>query len=69
MTQALHIERVFDAPRELVWKAFTDPDETLMLPSRIESVVIVRNSGSPRLRITQSFSDYRRFVTESRLVR
>lgn len=23
----LHIERVFDAPRELVWKAFTDPDE------------------------------------------
>ncbi len=48
---------------------FTDPDETLMLPSRIESVVIVRNSGSPRLRITQSFSGYRRFVTESRLVR
>ncbi len=23
----LHIERVFDAPRELVWKAFTEPDE------------------------------------------
>jgi uncharacterized protein YndB with AHSA1/START domain len=23
----LHIERVFDAPRELVWRAFTDPDE------------------------------------------
>jgi len=23
----LHIERVFDAPRELVWKAFTDPDQ------------------------------------------
>ena len=27
MSQMLHIERVFDAPRELVWKAFTDPDE------------------------------------------
>lgn len=27
MTHALHIERVFDAPRELVWKAFTDPGE------------------------------------------
>ena len=27
MTQELHIERVFEAPRELVWKAFTDPDE------------------------------------------
>ena len=49
--------------------AFVDPDETLMLPSRIESLVIVRNSGSPRLRITQSFSGYRRFVTESRILR
>ena len=49
--------------------AFTDPDETLMLPARIESLVIVRNSGSPRLRITQSFSRYRRFVTGSRIVR
>jgi hypothetical protein len=48
---------------------FVDPDETLMLPARIESVVVVRNSGSPRLRITQTFSDYRRFVTASRIVR
>lgn len=23
----LHLEREFDAPRHLVWKAFTDPDE------------------------------------------
>jgi hypothetical protein len=49
--------------------AFVDPDETLMLPARIESLVIVRNSGSPRLRITQSFSRYRRFVTASRILR
>jgi hypothetical protein len=48
---------------------FADPDETLMLPARIESLVIVRNSGSPRLRITQSFSGYRRFVTASRILR
>jgi hypothetical protein len=48
---------------------FADPDETLMLPARIDSLTIVRNSGSPRLRITQSFSDYRRFVTASRIVR
>ena len=27
MATELHIERVFDAPRELVWEAFTDPDE------------------------------------------
>ena len=49
--------------------AFSDPDEMLMLPARIETLVVVRNSGSPRLRITQSFSDYRRFVTASRIVR
>jgi hypothetical protein len=48
---------------------FVDPDETLMLPERVESVVVIRNSGSPRLRITQSFSNYRRFVTASRIVR
>lgn len=48
---------------------FADPDETLMLPSRIESLVVVRNSGSPRLRITQAFSEYRRFVTASRILR
>lgn len=48
---------------------FTDPDETLLLPATIESLVVIRNSGSPRLRITQAFSEYRRFVTSSRLVR
>jgi hypothetical protein len=48
---------------------FSDPDETLMLPARIDNLVIVRNSGSPRLRITQLFSGYRRFVTDSRIVR
>ena len=49
--------------------AFVDPDETLMLPAQIDSVVVVRNSGSPRLRITQTFSGYRRFVTASRILR
>jgi uncharacterized protein YndB with AHSA1/START domain len=27
VSQQLIIERVFEAPRELVWRAFTDPDE------------------------------------------
>ena len=27
MSKYLEIERVFDAPRDLVWKAFTDPDQ------------------------------------------
>ena len=48
---------------------FRDPDETVMMPSRIEGIAIIRNSGVPRLRITQSFTNYRRFVTESRIVR
>lgn len=48
---------------------FTDPDETLMLPSTVETVVIVRNSGSPRLRITQEYTNYRRFVTAGRILR
>jgi hypothetical protein len=47
---------------------FTDPNETLLLPSSIETVTIVRNSGSPRTRIVQTFGNYRRFVTGSRIV-
>jgi hypothetical protein len=46
-----------------------NPDETLMLPARIESMTVVRNSGIPRLRITQTYDNYRRFVTDSRIVR
>jgi hypothetical protein len=47
---------------------FTDPDETLVLPSSIETTTIIRNSGSPRVRTSQTFSNYRRFVTGSRIV-
>lgn len=49
--------------------AFQDPDETLLLPVRVESLTVIRNSGVPRVRITQSYSNYRRFVTDSRIVR
>ena len=47
---------------------FTDPDETIVLPVSIDSVTIVRNSGSPRLRISQKLGNYRRFVTGTRIV-
>ena len=47
---------------------FSDPDETLLLPSSIETLSIVRNGGTPRLRTTQTFSDYKRFVANSRIV-
>jgi hypothetical protein len=48
---------------------FRDPDETLMLPAQIVSTAMWRNAGSPGSRITQSFSNYRRFVTGGRIVR
>jgi len=47
---------------------FDDPEETLLLPSQIDSVTVIRNSGVPRLRTTQTFSNYRRYVTDGRLV-
>jgi len=47
---------------------FTDPDETMLLPSSVETFTIVRNAGDPRLRTSQTFSDYKRFVTGGRLV-
>jgi hypothetical protein len=48
---------------------FSDPDETLMLPSEITSSSIWRNGGSAGSRVTQSFSNYRRFVTAGRIIR
>jgi len=48
---------------------FSDPDETLMLPSEITSSSMWRNGGSAGNRVTQSFSNYRRFVTGGRIVR
>lgn len=48
---------------------FQDPDETLMLPSEIVSSSMWRNGGSAGSRVTQSFSNYRRFVTAGRIIR
>ena len=47
---------------------FRNPDETLLLPVSIETLTIIRNSGAPRVRRIQAFSDYRRFVTEGRVL-
>jgi hypothetical protein len=49
--------------------AFSDPDETLMLPSEITSSSMWRNGGSAGSRVTQTFSNYRRFVTGGRILR
>ena len=49
--------------------AFHDPEETLLLPERIESFQVIHGASVPRLRTTQTFSNYQRFVTETRIVR
>ena len=48
--------------------AFTDPDESVILPASQETVTVVRNSGTPRLRTSQTFRNYRRFITGGRIV-
>lgn len=47
--------------------AFSDPDEVLLLPVSIDSVTVVRG-GLQSTRRTQTFSEYKRFVTSGRVV-
>ncbi|MBI2827929.1 MAG: hypothetical protein HYX77_01495 [Acidobacteria bacterium] len=47
---------------------FQDPHETLMLPAAIDTLTVIRGGGIQRVRITQRFSDYRRFLTAGRVV-
>jgi len=47
---------------------FTDPNEIVLLPESIELMTVIRGSGTPRLRTTQTFTGYQRFVTGGRLV-
>ena len=61
------IERA-DSTIEYRRVAFRDPDETLLLPERIDSMQVVQGSGVPRLRTTETFANYQRFVTEGRIV-
>ena len=45
------------------------PTKPLMLPASIQTLTVVRNSGSPRTRMTQTFSNYKRFMTGGRIVK
>ncbi len=49
---------------------FSDPPEELLLPVSIETVHVHRSDtgAASRLRITHSYTNYRRFVTGSRLI-
>jgi hypothetical protein len=46
--------------------AFRDPDEVLLLPASIESMTVLR-SGLQSVRRTDTFTDYRRFLTAGRV--
>jgi len=48
---------------------FTDPEETVLLPESIESLVVFRGPGVVGHRTVQTFSGYKRFVTAGRLVK
>jgi hypothetical protein len=47
---------------------FQDPEETVMLPRLIETTTVWRNAAVNRMRMTQQFSEYRRFVTDARIL-
>ena len=47
--------------------SFRDPDETLLLPESIESLSVL-SGGLQSTRRSQIYSDYKRFVTDSRVV-
>lgn len=47
--------------------AFSEPDELLLLPARVESVTFIRNSAVPNMRVTRTFTEYRRFLTAGRV--
>jgi hypothetical protein len=47
---------------------FTDPNEVVLLPESIELMSMIRGAGTPRLRTTQRFTGYQRFVTGGRVV-
>lgn len=67
-SRSMTIER-YDTSIRYRHVAFSNPDETLLLPSTIQTLSIVKNAGSPRLRVTQTLGEYRRFRTDSRIVR
>lgn len=48
--------------------SFVDPEEVLMLPAEIETVTVIRGGNTQRHRITQRFSEYKRFLTGGRVI-
>ena len=47
---------------------FSDPDETLLLPTRMDSVSVIRSGGTNGCASRRRYRNYRRFLTESRVL-
>ena len=45
-----------------------EPDETLLLPTRVESVTVIRSDGHPTPPGHADYRNYRRFLTETRVL-
>ncbi len=67
-TSVLTLERS-DTSIEFESVVFHDPDEVLNLPVSMIEMRETRGSGVPHLRTTTAYTDYRRFLTGSRIVR
>ena len=58
------------APRHTIRQTipFNDPDEAMILPESIDTLIVVRG-GLESTRSHQTFTDYRRFLTAGRIVK
>jgi hypothetical protein len=66
-TASMTIERA-DSSIRYKRVAFRDPEEAFLVPASIDTLTVIRNAGAPRVRKTQVFSNYRRYVTDWRIV-
>ena len=47
---------------------FKDPEQTLMLPEYFESVTFIEGASHPGRRTTRSFTNYRRFISDVKVI-
>ena len=47
---------------------FKDPEQTLLLPERAESLTVIEGASNPRLRTTLSYSNYHRFISDVKVI-
>jgi len=61
------VER-FDTSYRFRRMRFDDPEETLVLPVSSTSLRVTQGAGTPRMRVTTEYRNYRRFLTGGRLL-